>query len=162
MRNQRLLDNKWRAWRRSFEAEVRMRRPRWEQILDAQQERFATGFNLSFFDHRDRPFPAQPGRNAEDVFDSTIVSYVKWRLDRAAHRHRYLCEERANASRFRAEAPDVTPWLPRNGYSVRWRKSFGGLIAVPEVRYEHDNDTTIYGSPEEKNAVLAEQVRPEP
>jgi len=154
MRNDRLLDDKWRQWRRAFEAEVERRRPRWQAILEPLRDE-PSDFNLTFFDHRGRPFPASRGRSADEVVDGTTVAYLKWRLDRAAHRHRCLWDERDAASASK-EDPAVTPWLPRNGYSVRWRHSYGGLVVQPEVK--RDGDPTIYGSPEEKQKVLDAQM----
>ncbi len=72
-----------------------------------------------------------------------------------AHRHRYMCEERANAS-VSDEDKRVTPWVNRDGYKIRWRNYYGGMVCEPEVQY--DGDPTIYGSPEEQNKVLEMQV----
>lgn len=153
-RNDRLLEDKWRQWRRAFEAEVERRRPRWQDILEPLSHE-PSDFNLTFFDHRGRLFPASRGRSADEVVDHTTVAYIKWRLDRAAHRHRCLWDERDAASASK-EDPSVTPWLPRNGYSIRWRQSYGGLVVQPEIK--RDGDPTIYGSPEEKQKALDAQM----
>ena len=153
-RNERLLVAKWRRWRRGFEAEVARRRPPWEAILDPPASREST-CNMSFVDHKGRPFPAVPGRTQDEVFDNTIVSYVKWRLDRAAHRHRFMCEERENATQT-SEDPSVSPWIQRDGYRLRTRYTHGGLLGHHEVQY--DGDATIYGSREERQKVVDEQL----
>ena len=58
-RNERLLDKRWRAWRRDFEAQVRRHRPRWLNILDPPASQ-PWDFNVSFVDHHGPPSNCRP------------------------------------------------------------------------------------------------------
>ena len=64
---------------------------RWKNILDPPAAT-ASSFNLTFLDHKGRPFAAALGRTEEEVAEKTVVKYLKWRLDRAAHRHRAIAQ----------------------------------------------------------------------
>ena len=64
---------------------------RWKNILDPPAATAST-FNLTFLDHKGRPFAGALGRTEEEVAEKTVVKYLKWRLDRAAHRHRAIAQ----------------------------------------------------------------------